>query len=205
MEKNKKQLITLILILVVLIGGSTVLYQKFKGTVDMDIALQDKRTETAESGETEETESDSEVTTEQELIAAPDFTIMNKDGDSITLSELQGKPVVINFWASWCPPCKGEMPEFNKVYEELGGEVHFLMIDAVDGSRETVESGAAYIEGQGYTFPVYFDEGQNVIMQYGVRAFPSTIFIDAEGYIVTGYEGAMDEATLRKGIEMSME
>ncbi len=202
MEKNKKQLLILIVVLVIIIGGSTFLYQRYKGAVDM--TLPDNRTESAGNSETAGTEP-AESEAEREPVTAPDFTVTDQDGNEVTLSELRGKPVVLNFWASWCPPCKGEMPEFNKVYEELGEEVHFMMIDAVDGSRETVESGAAYIAEQEYTFPVYFDVGQTVIMQYGVRAFPSTLFIDAQGIIVTGYEGAMDEAMLRQGIEMSME
>lgn len=179
------------LALVVIIGGSVLLYNVLKEKVKMDPFTEIEPTQTDDR--------------EEVRIQAPDFTLADTDGNEITLSELQGKPVVLNFWASWCPPCKGEMPEFNTVYKELGEEVHFVMVDAVDGSRETVESGSAYIAEQGYEFPVYFDVGQQVIAGYGVRAFPSTVFIDKDGYVVTGYEGAMSEAALRKGIELTQE
>jgi thiol-disulfide isomerase/thioredoxin len=133
-------------------------------------------------------------------IAAPDFTVQDAAGNEVKLSNLAGKPVVLNFWASWCPPCKSEMPEFNKVYEELGGEVTFMMVDLVDGARETAETGAAYVAEQGFTFPVYYDTSGEAASAYGVSAIPSTVFIDKDGNAVTGAQGAIDEATLRKGI-----
>ncbi len=75
---------------------------------------------------------------EPEVIKAPDFAVTDREGNTVRFSDLTGKPIVINFWASWCPPCKSEMPEFDKVYRELGESVTFLMINATDGNRETV-------------------------------------------------------------------
>ena len=137
-----------------------------------------------------------------ERIPAPDFTVEDYDGNKIKFSDMIGKPVVVNFWASWCPPCKSEMPVFNDMYEEFGGDIHFMMIDAVDGSRETKKTGSKYISDKGYTFPVYYDVNQDALMKYGIRAFPTSIFIDSEGYVAAGVEGAIDEATLRRGIEL---
>lgn len=135
---------------------------------------------------------------------APDFTVVDAEGNEHRLSDFEGKPVVLNFWASWCPPCKREMPVIEQVYTELGEEVHFLMVDLVDGGRETVESGAAFVADAGYTFPVYYDTGQAAAIAYGVYSIPSTLFIDSEGYVVTSWLGEMDEDTLRGGIEASM-
>lgn len=131
---------------------------------------------------------------------APDFTVVDQEGNSVALSDFRGQPVVINFWASWCPPCKGEMPDFEKVYQQRKDDLVFMMINMTDGQRETQEKGQAYIDQEGYTFPIYFDLDQSVAMAYGISAIPTTLFIDKEGYLMTGAQGAIDESTLLKGI-----
>ncbi len=135
-------------------------------------------------------------------VAAPDFIVQNADGQEISLSDMKGNPVVLNFWASWCPPCKGEMPEFQTVWEEVGSDVEFMMVDMVDGQRETMQTGSAYIEEQGYTFPVYYDVSQEAAIAYGVTSIPTTYFIDKDGNIAAGAQGAIDEATLREGLHL---
>jgi thiol-disulfide isomerase/thioredoxin len=139
---------------------------------------------------------------ENEKLEAYDFTVVDSEGSSVKLSELLGKPVVLNFWASWCPPCKIEMREFDEVYAEAGEEITFMMVDLVDGQRETKETGAQYIEEQGFSFPVYFDTEQEAAYAYGIMSIPTTLFIDKDGYIVTGALGAIDAETLRKGIDL---
>jgi len=137
-----------------------------------------------------------------EEFRAPDFTVQDANGNDVKLSDLLGKPVVLNFWASWCPPCKAEMPDFNKVFGELGTDIQFMMVCLVDGSRETTETGAAHIADNGFTFPVYYDVTMEAAVVYGVQSIPTTIFIDAGGYMITGAQGAINEETLRLGIEM---
>ena len=96
------------------------------------------------------------------------------------------------------------MPEFDKVDRELGESVTFLMINATDGNRETVESASSYMDGQDYSFPVYFDTSQEASYVYGISSLPTTVFIDGDGNLITGAMGMIDEATLRRGIEMIM-
>jgi len=132
---------------------------------------------------------------------APDFAVEDVDGNTVMLSDMRGKPVVLNFWACWCPPCREEMPEFDDVYKEVGDEVHFMMVYLADGARATRESGEAFIEENGYTFPVYYDISQEAGATYAIRSIPTTFFIDAEGYLVTYFQGALNEVTLRRGIE----
>lgn len=132
----------------------------------------------------------------KEKMLAPDFTVIDKDGNKQKLSDFKGKPIVLNFWASWCPPCKSEMPHFNKIYNEEKDEVVFMMVDLVNGQRETVESGKKYIEDNDYSFPVYFDTTQEAGDTYGISSIPSTLFIDKDGYVVVAYQGAMIESTL---------
>lgn len=140
--------------------------------------------------------------TSDERIVAPDFTVYDAEGHAVKLSDFLGKPVVLNFWASWCPPCKSEMPHFNEIYAEVKEDVVFMMVDLTDGSRETQERGQAYVDEQGFTFPIYFDLKLDASNKYGIASIPTTIFIDAEGYAVTGYQGAIDADTLRAAIDL---
>jgi thiol-disulfide isomerase/thioredoxin len=135
---------------------------------------------------------------------APDFAMLHWDGKNAPmLSEMEGLPVVLNFWASWCPPCKNEMPDFETVYKELGEDIQFVMLNLTDGMRETKSKAMQYIEDEGYTFPVYFDiHKDSGASAYGIRYIPSTIFIDKDGYIIAKAQGAIDEATLRRGLEL---
>ena len=188
---NKKSLF-LLLILVVLIAGAAVLYNGLAGTVDM---------ESLATGETVPADVPGETTAVNTNLA-PDFTAYDLEGNAVSLSGFRGKPVILNFWASWCGPCKSEMPDFQEKYGQYGEEIHFLMVNLTDGSQETVETAQGFVDGQGYTYPVYFDTDYSGAMAYGVNAVPATYFIDEDGNLVAYGKGALTGETLQRGIDM---
>ena len=132
-------------------------------------------------------------------MAVPDFTVYNEDSQPVKLSDFLGKPVVLNFWASWCGPCKSEMPAFQKVYEELGGEVNFVMINV----GEHMDEAIAFLETTDYTFPVLFDVNNDASYTYQISSIPTTFFLDAQGNLITYQVDAMEESVLRAAIDAS--
>ena len=149
-----------------------------------------------------EPKTDPTTTAKEDKTFAPDFTVYDAEGKAYKLSDFRGKPVVLNFWASWCPPCKAEMPDFQKEFEAQGSNVQFLIVNLTDGKQETVDSASAYVAQQGYTFPVFYDTASSAAMAYGIRSIPTTFFIDAQGYLVAQATGAIGRETLQKGIDM---
>ena len=132
---------------------------------------------------------------------APDFTAEDADGNSVKLSDYFGKPIVLNLWASWCPPCKAEMPDFEEAYKKYGDDVAFVMLNLTDGYRETKAKADAHVASCGYTFPVYYDTAMKGAIAYKVSAVPQTCFINARGQLVSTSVGMMDGATLEGWIE----
>lgn len=133
---------------------------------------------------------------------APDVVFYDADGELHTLSEFRGKPVIMNFWATWCGYCKMEMPYFENKFREYGDEIHFVMINMTDGVRETVDKAAKYLEEEGYTFPSYYDTRQDAATKYPVMGLPVSYFIDAEGNVVAAQNGALSEQMLQMGVDL---
>ena len=116
----------------------------------------------------------------REGFTAPGLTLQTLDGETITLSDLHGQAVLINFWASWCPPCRNEMPAIQQVYEEYRDEGFIVL--AVN-SQEQDARVAAFAEPLGLTFPILIDRDGSVFDDYQVAALPTTFFVDRAGVI----------------------
>ena len=146
---------------------------------------------------------------EQASVAAPDFTLTDQFGESHTLSDYQGKIVFLNFWATWCGPCKSEMPDIQALYEAHGGNAEDLVVLGVaqpgagrEGSREDITDFLA--EG-GYTYPVVMDEDGSVFAQYGIRAFPTTFMISSDGTVYGYVEGALSAEIMEDIVRQTVE
>lgn len=216
MKKNKSVLLV-ILAFVLLLGGAYVLYHKLSQEVAPDqLAVQSGSqpqekpsvsadAPTEEPGASTEGPAGEPGESEAEKMPAPDFTVYDRDNNEVHLSDFVGKPVVLNFWASWCGPCKSEMPDFNEAYAELGEEVQFLMVNMTASARESFEKATDFVDEQGFSFPVFYDLDADAAKAYGVYSLPTTLFIDAQGYGIAQATGAIDRATLEKGIGMISE
>jgi len=133
--------------------------------------------------------------------AAPDFTLDTLDGGQLTLSQLQGHPVVLNLWASWCLPCRHEMPTIEKVYQKYQ-DTGLMVVGLNLTSQDSVPDVKAFVKELGLTFPIVLDRDGAVSERYQLLGLPSTFFIDRKGIIrsvVVG--GPMSEATLQSKVE----
>lgn len=184
---KKTRFVVSLAVLGILLAGAFFLYQNLGSRYKSQAAVPEGTEETEESPQPQK-------------IPAPDFTAESVKGKRISLSSFYGKPIVLNFWASWCPPCKGEMPEFEKQYKKYSKNIEFIMLNMTDGSRETKKTADNFIKKNHYTFPVYYDVKQEAVYNFQVRAYPTTFFIDKQGNIIAGIEGAMDEDTLESQI-----
>lgn len=133
---------------------------------------------------------------------APDFSLRTLDGVTVTLSALKGQPVLINFWASWCLPCREEAPELQRFYEEY--QDRGLVILGVNVTQQdTLADAQAYVSEFKITFPVPLDENGEALRAFRVPGLPTSFFIDQQGFIRNVVIGKMDWATMLEGLELS--
>ena len=198
-------ILSFILIFVIAYLGYNALSNKFdprEGLISRKSTTKDSDTTKDKDGNKDKQGANNESDNDEEVYPATDFTVYDVDDNKVNLFDFKGKPIVLNFWASWCPPCRKEMPDFNEVYKEYKDEVVFMMVDLVDGVRETKKKGLDHVREQGYEFPVYFDIDQDAAYEYWISSIPTTLFINADGNIVVGYQGAIDKDVLVETINL---
>ena len=165
--------------------------------------------QSAPQGPAEPTEEAPAEQAETSTVAAPDFTLTDQYGATHTLSDYRGKVVFLNFWATWCPPCRAEMPDIQALYETYGSEedseVVILAVATPGVGGEEDEAGViAFLEENGYTYPVVMDPTGQVLYDYGISAFPTTFMIDADGNVFGYVPGAMSGEIMQSIIDQTL-
>ena len=200
---NKKVLFpVLCVLLVILLVGAVMFYNRFSESyrerTEMNVVTENGGSaDTQENNQSgTETNNNSDAETNSENVA-PDVEIFDADGNSIMLSSFYGKPVVLNFWATWCGPCKSEMPGFDRLYNKYKDRINFVMLNVSDNEK----TASAFLEENEYGFPVYYDKTQIASYTYGASSIPLT-FVLYEGGEVYGYQiGVLPEEALEAAIK----
>jgi len=161
-----------------------------KGPIDAKETVKTvKKTETASTNEKENTKNVEYV--------APNVELKTLKGETVRLSDYVGKKVILNFWATWCPPCKEEVPHMQKIYEEYKNQgVEILAVNVTNKDKE--EAVVQFVKEHGLTFEVLLDEEGFVGSTYQVLTLPTTYMIDTKGNMVDIIEGPMDEALMKE-------
>ena len=146
----------------------------------------------------------------EKLTPAVDFKLTDQYGNTHTLSQYKGKTIFLNFWGTWCPPCRAEMPDIQKLYEEFDQEgedaLVILGVAAPNLGKEKSEDGIkTFLEENGYTYPVLMDTEAELFQTYGITSFPTTIMIDRDGNLFGYATGQLNEETMRSIIQQTME
>ena len=122
---------------------------------------------------------------------APDFALKNLEGETVQLSDFKGKPVIVNFWATWCGPCRAEFPEFQRVAEEKGENL--VIIGVNNTANDTPDYVPDFVQEFGITFPIVLDETGEVVKTYRVLGLPTTVFIDSKGIVKEVFTGPINK------------
>lgn len=131
-----------------------------------------------------------------------DFVVYDENLNKVKLSDYIGKPVVVNFWASWCKPCQEEMPLFNALSSKYKqDQLVVLMVNMTDGQRETINTAKKFISDNNYKLNVLYDKDSTAAVNYTIGSIPRTLFIDKDGYIVKDYMGEITKAELNNEIK----
>ena len=179
------------------------------GTISADLAAVSGTTAQEEpAAEQEDTTGAQEESGEIPVVPAPDFTLTDQYGETHTLSDYQGQTVFLNFWATWCGPCKMEMPDIQALYEawdENAGDLVVLGVAGPNiGQEGSAEDIAAFLEENGYTYPVVMDDTGALFYQYGISAYPTTFMIDTEGNVFGYVQGALTREVMDDIIQQTM-
>lgn len=192
-----KKFIIYVFCFIVLIWGAKVGYDYLSENYDREFPNKNNMFETSGDLISGDEVSDKQL---EEVYPAIDFEVTNESGEHVKLSSYFGKPIVVNFWATWCGPCQAELPDFMEAYQKYNENVEFLMVNLTDGETDTVESVKEFVSENSYDFPVYFDTEYSASNAYQVYSIPQTLFVDSNGNIQKLYIGMIDERVLESEI-----
>ena len=130
---------------------------------------------------------------------APDFNLKDQYGVVHSLENYKGKVIFLNFWATWCPPCKKEMPDIENIYKEYGENKKDVVILGVNSEKENEVK--KFLKDEGYTFPTVIDENSEVMRKYFIQAFPTSFVIDKEGNVYGYVMGGLTKEQIKQVIE----
>ena len=166
-------------------------------------------TETENMADADATQVQEDADADQNTTPAPDFTLTDQYGNTHTLSDYKGSVVFINFWATWCPPCRAEMPDIQKLYEEYkeaGDDSVVILGVAAPGLRSEKDRDGivSFLNENGYTYPVLMDETGEQFLNYYVFSYPTTFMIDRDGNVFGYVSGSLPEETMREIIRKTL-
>lgn len=190
--KKAGNIILWVAALAILIIGAYTIYNRGDSAEDIGDKITGEINKNDKTTSEKTTPDPNEETEQKNKIMAPDFTLMDLDGNEVKLSDYKGKVVFLNFWASWCGPCKTEMPDFERVSKEFseGEDAVLLAVNLTDGFRETEDKARKFITDNGYTMKVLLDTSGSAANSYNIYSIPTTYVIDRDGSIFTYMEGA---------------
>ena len=153
--------------------------------------------------EAEGVEGSGDESAEVPMLSDFDAVVYTEDNKQAALTEIaNGKPLVINYWATWCPYCVEELPDFLDVYRDYQDKVPFAFVDCTDSNNETVENVTQWLfDNELYELPVYYDLEKNAQNAHGVYAYPTTLVVSGDGTITTIVSGTIDSAELRAELD----
>ena len=185
----KKTLIVLIAAIVIGISIFTVNNYNTSNTKAKSVQEATSKNDSDQSNSSNATTDTIGINPNASKIKAADFKLKDLEGKELSLSDLKGKKVFLNFWATWCPPCKAEMPEIEKLYQETKNSDLVIVTIEIGEPLDTVKS---FIDSNNYHFKVLSDPDQSVAAQYNIASIPSSYFIDVDGNIISKHSGAMN-------------
>ena len=193
---NKKAIfVILCIVLIVLLTGAVFIYNEmYEDYTDNNSEMQ---TVEKDNSVDENNNEDTQQPSQKNENTVPDVEFYDADGNAVKLSDFFDKPLVLNFWATWCGPCKSEMPGFDRLYDKYKDRVNFVMLNVSDSEEDVAD----FLEENGYGFPVYFDKTQIASYTYGASSIPLT-FVMYKGGEIYGYQmGVIPEDALEEALK----
>ncbi|QSX08439.1 redoxin domain-containing protein [Alkalibacter rhizosphaerae] len=193
MKKNRTTYIIIILLVIMAIAIGYALMNQDENT---DLSNNDSESEDVGNENDLPDNDKNDVEEPEELIPAPDFTLTDLDGNTVRLSDYNGKYVFLNFWASWCGPCKEEMPDMERIHQKYKDELVILAVNLGDAKN----TAQGFAEDYGLTFQILLDEKRDIGSLYRVNGIPTSYFIDQNGNFVSGFMGTLTYDMMEQAI-----